>query len=56
MVENLKPLSGNRYRVTDIFHLVVELKGLKINAGDVLVSYDVNSLFTNVPLEDTIQI
>jgi len=29
---------------------------LEINRGDILVSYDVTSLFTNVPLDETVQI
>jgi len=33
-----------------------EVQGLEINSGDILVSYDVTSLFTNVPLDETIQI
>ena len=33
-----------------------EVHALTLNDGDVLVSYDVSSLFTNVPLEETIHI
>ena len=29
---------------------------MKINKGEILVSYDVSSLFTNVPLDETIEI
>jgi len=47
----LKPLSCNQYTVTDTF-----VQSLEINRGDILVSYDVTSLFTNVPLDETIQI
>ena len=32
------------------------MQSLEINNGDILVSYDVTSLFTNVPLDETIQI
>ena len=31
-------------------------RGLEIKNGEILVSYDVASLFTNVPLEETIQL
>jgi len=42
--------------VTDTFEFVNKVQSLKINRGDILVSYDVTSLFTNVPLDATIQI
>ena len=48
--EKLQPLSYNQYTITDTY------RSLQINNGDILVSYDVSSLFTNVPLEETIQI
>ena len=53
----LKPLSINQHTVTDIFNFVNELpRDLNITSGDLLVSYDVSSLFTNVPLDETIKI
>ena len=42
--------------VTDIFDFTNEIHELKINEGEILVSYDVSSLFTNVPLDETIEI
>jgi len=54
--EKLKPLSFNQYTVTDTFEFVNEVQSVEINRGDILVSYDVTSLFTNVPLDETIQI
>ena len=54
--EKLKPLSVNKYTVTDVFQFADEIKALRFNEHDILVSYDVSSLFTNVPLEETIQI
>ncbi|XP_022805774.1 uncharacterized protein LOC111342915 [Stylophora pistillata] len=53
---NLKPLSLNRYTVTDIFEFANKLRSLEIANGDILVSYDVSSLFTNVPLDETMQL
>ena len=41
----LKPLSLNRYIVTDIFEFANEIHNLEIANGDTLVSYDVSSLF-----------
>ena len=52
----LKPLSLNRYTVTDIFEFANEIRNLEISNGDILVSYDVSSLFTNVTLNETIQL
>ena len=54
--DKLKPLSLNQHTVTDIFDFVNEVRELKINKGHILVSYDVSSLFTNVPLDETIAI
>ena len=54
--DKLKPLSYNQYTVSDTFQFVDEIQGLKINNNELLVSYDVTSLFTNVPLDETIQI
>jgi len=42
--------------VTDIFEFTNEIREIEIVKGDILVSFDVSSLFTNVPLEETIQI
>ena len=42
----------NRYTGTDIFEFANELHELEITNGEILVSYDVSSLFTNVPLDD----
>ena len=52
----MKPLSCNQYTVSDTFQFVNEGQSLEINRGDILVSYDVISFFTNVPLDETIQI
>ena len=52
----LKPLSLNQHTVTDVFDFASEVKELRISPGNILVSYDVPSLFTNVPLDETIEI
>ena len=44
--EKLKPLSWNQCTVTDTLEFVNEVQSLEINRGDILVSYDVTSLFT----------
>ena len=43
--------------MTDIFDFVNELpRDLNITPGDLLASYDVSSLFTNVPMDENIKI
>lgn len=54
--EKLQPFANNQYTITDNCAFVYEIRKLKINNGDILVSYDVTSLFTNVPVDETIQI
>lgn len=52
----LKPLSTNTYTVKDIFSFADEIHKMEINNQEVLVSYDVSSLFTNVPVSETIEL
>jgi len=54
--DKLKPLATNQYTISDTFEFVNEVHELAIINGDILVSYDVSSLFANVPLEETIQL
>lgn len=54
--EKLKLLSTNQFTVNDAFNCTEELRSLSVNEDDILVSHDVSSLFTNVPLEETIDI
>ena len=54
--EKLKPLSVNEYTITDVFDFADEIRSSPMNEGDILVSYDVTALFTNVPLSETIDI
>ena len=54
--DKLKLLSLNQQTATDIFDFVNEERELKMNKGYILVSYDLSSLFTNVPLDETIAI
>ena len=48
--------SEYRYSILDIFEFAEEIRAKGINEDDILVSYDVVSLFTNVPLDETIGI
>ena len=45
----LKPLSINKYTITDTFMFAEHLRQMSFNEDDILVSYDVTSQFTNVP-------
>ncbi|KAK3755157.1 hypothetical protein QZH41_001692 [Actinostola sp. cb2023] len=54
--EKLKSLSVNQYTITDTFVFADELRKMSFKESDVLISYDVTSLFTNVPLVETISI
>ena len=54
--EKLKPLSVNDHTVSDIFSFTNDLQDMEIDEHDILVSYDVSSLFTNVPVDETIEI
>ena len=54
--EKLKSLSINEYTVTYAFVFADEIRTISVNEDDILVSYDVTSLFTNVPLSETINI
>ena len=51
----LTPLTGhtNSY-IRDSAHFVEESKEWKLNDYDIIVSFDVNSLFTNVPINDVL--
>jgi hypothetical protein len=42
--------------IKDSNHFVEFIKDAKLECGDMLVSFDVVSLFTNVPIHDSIEI
>jgi hypothetical protein len=54
--ERLKPLATNAYTIADTLSFADEIRNLHVNEDDVLVSYDVTALFTNAPLQETIDI
>ena len=53
--EKLKPFSINEYWISDPFDFGAN-RNRSIREGDILVSYDVSSLFTSIPLDETIHI
>ena len=50
----LKPLTTNDYNIKDSFSFVNELNS--VTNVPFMSSFDVTSLFTNIPLEETIEI
>lgn len=53
----LQPLVGKTSSfVKDSRHFVDIIKSLKMEPGDILVSFDVESLFTNVPIKDCLDV
>jgi hypothetical protein len=51
----LNQLTGRTaHHVKNSFHLIEILKSVKIKPGDLMVSFDVVSLFTKVPVEESI--
>ncbi|XP_075980176.1 uncharacterized protein LOC142979382 isoform X1 [Anticarsia gemmatalis] len=53
----LQPLVGNTPSfVKDSRHFVQIIKDLRLESGDVMVSFDVESLFTNVPIKECLDV
>jgi len=52
----LTPLTGNSdFTVTNSIHFVSIISNEKIQDNEIMVSFDVESLFTNVPIEGAVQ-
>lgn len=54
--EKLNPLSTNKYTITDTLFFAKQFKELSFDVDDIMISYDVTTLFTNVPLDYTISL
>ena len=54
--EKLKPISINEFTISDPLRFSKELRKNRNVEGEILVSYNVSSLFTNVPVDETIEI
>ena len=54
LADILSPFTSNQYTISNSFHFVDQVKSLQTN--EFLVSFDVESLFTNIPLTETINI
>ena len=54
--DKIKLLSFNHHTISDTFSFAEEIREILVDKNDVLVSCDVTSLFTNVPLDDSLEI
>ena len=54
LTSTLKPTF--KYVVKDSFDFINKLSQIKLEEGECLISFDVESLFTNVPIDETIEI
>ena len=52
----IEPITKNEFTVKDSFSFVEELKGFQNCGNYFMASFDIKSLFTNVPLDETINI
>lgn len=51
LAKKLKPMVGNTNSfVKDCTHFINEIKDLNLDTNDILVSFDVKSLYTNIPM------
>ena len=56
LAQLLSPLAKSQYTIESTKDFIQRLKGKKIEVGYKMVSFDVKSLFTNVPLDFTINL
>ena len=53
----LEPVTPNQFSIIiDLFSFASEISHVKNTHGHVMASFDIKSLFTNIPLEETIDI
>ena len=56
LVPILKPITSNEFTLTDTFDFVSQLHSSKFPAEICMASFDVTSLFTQIPLKETLNI
>ena len=54
--KTIKPFIPSKYSIASNAEFMQKLKDLELHEGDYCMSFDIVSLFTNVPLEETISI
>ncbi|CAK9810876.1 hypothetical protein ANTPLA_LOCUS6713 [Anthophora plagiata] len=53
----LKPLTGKTTsHIQNSTHFIQKIQNIRLEPNDILVSFDVQSLFTNIPIQDSINI
>lgn len=55
LVQLLSPVVGNEYSIKDSFHFVTDISNT-VNSNYIMASFDVVSLFANIPIEESINI
>ena len=56
LAKHLSPLANSEYTVTSTKDFIEKIKNVKVPNGHQLISFDVKSLFNNVPSQKTIDI
>lgn len=57
LAKKLKPLVGRIDSfVKDSKHFINEIKNIKLDQNDILVSFDVTSLYTNIPINEAMEV
>ena len=56
LVPIIEPLTTNEYTLKNSFEFVKDIKSINNNNNVVMASFDIQSLFTNIPLTETIEI
>ena len=56
LVPILAPLTVNEFTIKNSYQFVQDLRDIKLKPGMILASFDVESLFTNIPVQETIDI
>ena len=56
LIQILQPIALGQYTVNDSFAFVLEITAYKTDCDPFMASFDVSSLFTNVPLDECVDL
>ena len=56
LVQNLTPIAENEYTIKNSTHFKSEIENVPNSEGLVMASFDIKDLYTNIPLQETIDI
>ena len=56
LIQFIENFTSNEFTLKNNMQLVDDLKNLQLNSESYMVSYDIESLYTNIPIDETIQI